>query len=168
MIFCLMCASVVYVLVYGKVLDWYDDPSICWATVSAVCFTALFIYMEKRQYSPYFLMDIFKLSSIRMGILLFLLLMIFNSSAMFVNVFTGVGMKIDNWQNASLGNWTMLGYFIGCIIAVMLGSRGVHLKYLFSLGFVLIGLSALFMYFEVQTSGLYERMKYPVIIVPRE
>ena len=35
-IFCLMCASVVYVLVYGKVLDWYDDPSICWATVSAV------------------------------------------------------------------------------------------------------------------------------------
>ena len=163
-IFCLMCASVVYVLVYGKVLDWYDDPSICWATVSAVCFTTLFIYMEKRQYSPYFLMDIFKLSSIRMGILLFLLLMIFNSSAMFVNVFTGVGMKIDNWQNASLGNWTMLGYFIGCIIAVMLGSRGVHLKYLFSLGFVLIGLSALFMYFEVQTSGLYERMKYPVII----
>ena len=163
-IFCLMCASVVYVLVYGKVLDWYDDPSICWATVSAVCFTAMFIYMEKRQYSPYFLMDIFKLSSIRMGILLFLLLMIFNSSAMFVNVFTGVGMKIDNWQNASLGNWTMLGYFIGCIIAVMLGSRGVHLKYLFSLGFVLIGLSALFMYFEVQTAGLYERMKYPVII----
>ena len=163
-IFCLMCASVVYVLVYGKVLDWYDDLSICWATVSAVCFTAMFIYMEKRQYSPYFLMDIFKLSSIRMGILLFLLLMIFNSSAMFVNVFTGVGMKIDNWQNASLGNWTMLGYFIGCIIAVMLGSRGVHLKYLFSLGFVLIGISALFMYFEVQTSGLYERMKYPVII----
>lgn len=163
-IFCLMCASVVYVLVYGKVLDWYDAPSICWATVSAVCFTAMFIYMEKRQYSPYFLMDIFKLSSIRMGILLFLLLMIFNSSAMFVNVFTGVGMKIDNWQNASLGNWTMLGYFIGCIIAVMLGSRGVHLKYLFSLGFVLIGFSALFMYFEVQTSGLYERMKYPVII----
>lgn len=40
----------------------------------------------------------------------------------------------------------------------------MHLKYLFSLGFVLIGFSALFMYFEVQTAGLYERMKYPVII----
>ena len=32
------------------------------------------------------------------------------------------------------------------------------------MGFVLIGLSSLFMYFEVQTDGLYERMKYPVII----
>ena len=104
-------------------------------------------------------MDIFKLRSIRIGILLFLLLMIFNSSAMFVNVFTGVGMKIDNWQNASLNNWSIAGYFIGCIIAIALGTKGVHLKYLFSLGIELIGLSALFMYFEVQTDGLYERMK---------
>ena len=97
-------------------------------------------------------------------VLLFLLLMIFNSSAMFVSVFAGVGMKIDNWQNASLNNWSIAGYFIGCIIAIAMGSKGVHLKYLFSMGFVLIGLSSLFMYFEVQTDGLYERMKYPVII----
>lgn len=163
-IFCLMCSSVIYVLVYGKVLDWYSDPSICWATFMAVLFIFIFVYMEKRQYSPYFLMDIFKLRSVRIGILLFLLLMIFNSSSMFVNVFTGIGMKTDNWQNASLTNWSMAGYFIGCVIAVILAKKGIHLKYLFSLGFVLIGLSALFMYFEVQTAGLYERMKYPVII----
>ena len=83
---------------------------------------------------------------------------------MFVNVFTGVGMKIDNWQNAALGNWSILGYFIGAVIAIVLGSKGVKLKYLFGMGFLLIGMSALFMYFEVQTAGLYERMKYPVII----
>ena len=162
--FCIMCSAVVYVLVYGKVLDWYDSPSICWATAVAVVFAVLFVYMERQHHSPYFLMDIFKLRSIRIGILLFLLLMIFNSSAMFVNVFTGVGMKIDNWQNASLNNWSIAGYFIGCVVAIVLGKKGVHLKYLFSLGFVLIGLSALFMYFEVQPDGLYERMKYPVII----
>ena len=163
-IFCVMCSAAIYVLVYGKVLDWYDSPSICWATATAVVFAILFVYMERNHNSPYFLMDVFKLRSIRMGILLFLLLMIFNSSAMFVSVFAGVGMKIDNWQNASLNNWSIAGYFIGCIIAIAMGSKGVHLKYLFSMGFVLIGLSSLFMYFEVQTDGLYERMKYPVII----
>lgn len=109
-------------------------------------------------------MDVFRLRTIRTGILLFLLLMVLNSSALFVNVFTGVGMKIDNWQNAALNNWAILGYFIGAVVAIALGKRGVHLKYLFALGFVFIGLSALFMYFEVQTAGLYERMKYPVII----
>ena len=163
-IFCITLACITYVLTYGKVLDWYDDPTIRWATVCAIIAGGIFLYIESTQRNPYYQLDVFKLRTIRMGFLFYFLLMVLNSSAMFVNVFAGIGMKLDNWQNASLGNWTMLGYFIGCIIAVMLGSRGVHLKYLFSLGFVLIGLSALFMYFEVQTSGLYERMKYPVII----
>ena len=87
-----------------------------------------------------------------------------NSSQMFVNVFVGVGMKVDNLHNAMLGNWVLVGYFVGCMIAVMAGGRGLHLKYLFALGFLLIGAAALFMYFEVQTEGMYERMKWPVII----
>ena len=33
-------------------------------------------------------------------------------------MFAGIGMKLDNWQNASLGNWTMLGYFIGGMITI--------------------------------------------------
>lgn len=163
-VFSVLFTAITYILVYGKVLDWYDSPNIRLATAVAIVFAGLFIYMEATHRSPYFLVGVFRLRTINMGILLFLLLMIFNSSAMFVNVFTGVGMKIDNWQNASLGNWCILGYFLGAVIAITLGKKGVHLKYLFGLGFLLIGLSALFMYFEVQTAGLYERMKYPVII----
>ena len=163
-VFSAMMTCIVYVLVYGKTLDWYSDSTIIRSTVLAVVFGAAFFYMESSGRSPYFMMEVFRLRTINMGIVLFLLLMIFNSSSMFVNVFTGVGMKIDNWQNAALGNWSMLGYFIGAVIAILLGSKGVKLKYLFGMGFFLIGMSALFMYFEVQTAGLYERMKYPVII----
>ena len=163
-VFSAMMTCIVYVLVYGKTLDWYSDSTIIRSTVLAVVFGAAFFYMESSGRSPYFMMEVFRLRTINMGIVLFLLLMIFNTSSMFVNVFTGVGMKIDNWQNAALGNWSMLGYFIGAVIAILLGSKGVKLKYLFGMGFFLIGMSALFMYFEVQTAGLYERMKYPVII----
>ena len=92
------------------------------------------------------------------------MLMVLNSSAIFVNVFVSVGMKIDNWQNATLGNWVVLGYFIGCVVGVYCGSKGIHLKYMFALGFLLIGLSSLYMYFEVQTQGLYSHMKWPVIV----
>ena len=163
-VFSAMMTCIVYVLVYGKTLDWYSDSTIIRSTVLAVVFGAAFFYMESSGRSPYFMMEVFRLRTINMGIVLFLLLMIFNTSSMFVNVFTGVGMKIDNWQNAALGNWSMLGYFIGAVIAILLRSKGVKLKYLFGMGFFLIGMSALFMYFEVQTAGLYERMKYPVII----
>ena len=163
-IFSVLWVSVVYVLVYGKVLDWYDDPSICWATALAFASGGIFLYMESTRRSPYFLLDIFKLRTIRVGILLFFLLMVLNSSSMLVNVFTGVGMKIDNWQNATLGNWCLAGYAIGIVLILVLRNKGVHFKYLFAMGFLFIGLAALFMYFEVQTMGLYERMKYPVII----
>lgn len=163
-VFSSMMTCGIYVLVYGKTLDWFADPTIVRSTILTVVFAAVFFYMEWSHRSPYFLMEVFRLRTINMGIVLFLLLMVFNTSSMFVNVFTGIGMEIDNWQNAALGNWSMLGYFIGAVIAIILGSRNVKLKYLFGLGFLLIGVSALFMYFEVQTAGLYERMKYPVII----
>ena len=163
-VFCAMMTCGVYVLVYGKTLDWFADPTIVRSTVLAVVFAAVFVYVERGNRSPYFRMEVFRLRSVNVGIVLFLLLMVLNTSSMFVNVFTGVGMDIDNWQNASLGNWSMLGYLVGAVVAVALGSRGVGLKYLFGIGFMLIGVSALFMYFEVQAAWLYERMKYPVII----
>ena len=109
-------------------------------------------------------LDAFKLKSIQGGILLFLGLMILNSSQMFVNIFVSVGMEIDNWQNATLGNWVLVGYFIGLVLAILCSAKGFHLKWLFALGFVLIGLAALYMYFEVQTDGLYSHMKWPIIV----
>ena len=163
-VFSCMITCFIYILVYGKTLDWFDDPTIVRAALLTLLFGAIFIYLESSRRSPYFLMDLFKLRTINMGVILFLLLMILNSSAMFVNVFTSIGMKIDNWQNAALGNWCVVGYIIGAILSIALGSRSVHLKYLFAIGFLLLGCSALFIYFEVQSAGLYDRMKYPVII----
>ena len=163
-LFCIPLVCFTYVMVYGKVLDWWDDPTIRMAAITAVLTGALFFYMESTHRSPHYQVGVLKLRTIRMGVLFYFLLMFLNSSAMFVNVFAGIGMKLDNWQNASLGNWTMLGYFIGGMITIFLSMKKVHFKYIFAGGFVMLGLAALFMYFEVQTDGLYERMKYPVII----
>ncbi|MGN0220931.1 MAG: MFS transporter [Prevotella sp.] len=163
-VFSMMCCSFIFIMVYGKVLDWYSHPYIRMATIVCVVFTLLFVYLEYTRRSPYFLLSTLKLRSVQGGILLFLGLMIFNSSAMFVNVFVSVGMKIDNWQNATLGNWVLVGYFLGLVMAVICSAKGFHLKWLFALGFILIGLSALYMYFEVQDAGMYGRMKWPVII----
>lgn len=163
-VFSMMCCSFIFIMVYGKVLDWYSHPYIREATAVCVVSTLLFGYLEYTRRSPYFLLDAFKLKSIQGGILLFLGLMILNSSQMFVNIFVSVGMEIDNWQNATLGNWVLVGYFIGLVLAILCSAKGFHLKWLFALGFVLIGLAALYMYFEVQTDGLYSHMKWPIIV----
>ena len=114
-------------LTYGKVLDWYDDPTIRWATVCAIIAGGIFLYIESTQRNPYYQLDVFKLRTIRMGFLFYFLLMVLNSSAMFVNVFTGIGMKLDNFQNATLGNWSMLGYLIGGIDTILLSVKSEHI-----------------------------------------
>ena len=53
----------------------------------------------------------------------------------------------------------MVGYTVGLIFAVIARAKGVHLKWMYSLGFLFIGAYALYMYFEVQNDGMYERMK---------
>ena len=141
-IFCLAGVCFSYVLIYGKVYDWYDDYSIRLMTLIGILATGMFIYMDIYWESPYFRLGVFRFRTVWMGILFYFLLMFLNSSAMLVNVFAGIGMKLDNWQNASLNNWTILGYFIGMVIAMVLCKKKVHLKYLFSLGFFFIGLAA--------------------------
>ena len=163
-VFSLMCCSFIYVMVYGKVYDWYDDERIRMATALCGVSVLLFVYLEKTRNSPYFLLEALKSRSILGGILLFMGLMILNSSQMFVNVFTGLSMKVDNYQNALLGNWVLIGYFAGLVIAIFCSAKKIHFKWIFAWGFLFIGLASLCMYFEGQNDGLYERMKWPVII----
>ena len=89
-VFSAMMTCGIYVLVYGKTLDWFADSSIVRSVALTVFFAAVFIYMEWSNRSPYFRIGVFRLRSINMGIVLFLLLMVFNTSSMFVNVFTGI------------------------------------------------------------------------------
>lgn len=163
-VFSIACLSFIYIMVYGKVLDWYDDQRIQLATLICIVSVLLFIFLERTRRSAYFLITALKSRSIQGGILLFLGLMIFNSSAMFVNVFMSVGMKMDNLQIAEVGNWVLLGYFVGLVMAIFCSSKKIHFKWLFFWGFIFIGLSAVYMYFEVQTAGMMERMKWPIII----
>ena len=67
-VFSAMMTCIVYVLVYGKTLDWYSDPTIVRSTVLAVVFGAAFFYMESSGRSPYFMMEVFRLRTVNMGI----------------------------------------------------------------------------------------------------
>ena len=163
-IFCVMCLSFIYIMVYGKVLDWYDSTEIRWATAICVTSIGVFLWLENTRHSPYFLLSVFRIKSVQGAILLFMGLMILNSSQMFVNIFCSIGMKMENLQVNELGNWVLAGYFIGLLVAIVFSRKGWHFKYIFFWGFILLGCYALFMYFEVQNDGLLERMKWPIII----
>lgn len=68
-LFCIPLVCFTYVMVYGKVLDWFDDPTIRIAAIVTVLSAALFIYVESIHQSPYYLLGVLKLRTIRMSVL---------------------------------------------------------------------------------------------------
>lgn len=70
-LFCIPLVCFTYVMVYGKVLDWWDDPTIRMAAITAVLTGALFFYMESTHRSPYYQVGVLKLRTIRMGVLFY-------------------------------------------------------------------------------------------------
>lgn len=156
-------ASFSYILVYGKTLDWFDNFSIRLAGAIFLISTSVLFFLVTNTRKPYFDLNIFKGRKVVAALLFFTLFMILNSSSMLVNAFTAVSMKLDNYQSASLGNWAMVGYLIGGIISVVMTYKRVPYRYMFGLGFALITLSAVYLYFQYQSMGVYGNMIFPVI-----
>lgn len=156
-------ASISYILVYGKTLDWFDDFTIRLAGAVFLISTSVLLFLVTNTRKPYFDLNVFKSKKVVTALLFFTLFMIINSSSMLVNAFTAVSMKLDNYQSASLGNWALVGYLIGGAMSVVMTYKRVPFKYMFATGFGLITVSAVYLYFQYQSMGMYGNMIFPVI-----
>jgi len=160
----LLLMSLSYILIYGKILDWFDDRTIILATVVFFISTGGFIFLELYSKRPYFNFRAFKARNIVIAVVIFSVGMILNSSSMLVSTFTGLSMTIDNWNNALLSNWSLLGYLIGTVIIFYMAKKRVPFKYMFILSFLFITVAAMYMYFQYQSMGLYDNLIFPVVI----
>ncbi|MBO1736160.1 MAG: MFS transporter [Coprobacter sp.] len=153
-----------YILIYGKTLDWFDNPNIRLAAYISLVSLGIFLLLQANSQKGYIKLEIFSVRKGLIACLMFMFIMILNSSSILVNAFTGVAMKIDNFQSANLGNYTIIGYIAGAVTAAVMAWKKIHYKYIFSVGFLYIIISALFLYFWIQPQGLYEYMKWPTLI----
>ena len=163
-IFCITLACITYVLTYGKVLDWYDDPTIQWATVCAIIAGGIFLYIESTQ---------------RQSLLSARCIQTAYHPYGFPILFSVNGTEFQRHVCQCIhGHRHETGQLSECHPGQLVHAGLPHRRYSHYLAqrkrrtlqislcrrFPSIGLSAMFMYFEVQGAGLYERMKYPVII----
>lgn len=160
----LILLSFTFILIYGKTFDWFDNQLIIYASIIFFVSAGLFLILESQNKHPYLDFQIFSFRNVIIALSLFVMLMILNTSSMIVSTFIGISMKTDNWQKAVLSNYSLIGYVIGAVIAMLMAKWNIHFKYIFSIGFLCITIAAVYMYFQVQSMGLYENMIFPVII----
>ncbi|MGN0351324.1 MAG: hypothetical protein ACI4ES_06685, partial [Roseburia sp.] len=96
--------------------------------------------------------------------LLFILTMLFNSANNFVSMFAKLSTPINNFQNASLSGWAISGCLLGLILSVLLIIKKVRFHILFSIAFMLMAASNIYLYFQYQTIGLFNNMILPTVL----
>lgn len=154
-----------YILVYGKTLDWLDNASIKWAMATMFVSIGLFILSASRHRQHYYLpLEVFSYRNVWISMLLFLVLMIFNSASIFVGTFAKLTTPINNLHSAILSGWAIVGCVCGLILSILLVFRKVTFRTVFVIAFLLMTGANVYMYFQYQTEGLYSNMAIPTVL----
>lgn len=157
--------SMAYLLVYGKISDWFDSDNICISLAVMLLSGGLLLYLfSNGRDDDYLPIKVFKYRNVLMSMLLFLLVMIFNSANMFTTMFVKLTTSIDNLQSAMLGKWQILGYVVGLVLSIFLIFRKVSFKIIFGSAFFIMALSNMILYFQYQTDGYIDNMIPPIVL----
>lgn len=166
MIFMTMAlCSMAYVLAFGKTLDWFESQQIVIAAAIMLISTGLFLMASVRNGDDAYLpLGVFRYRNVWMAMLLFLIAMIFNSANIFVGSFSKISTSISNYHSASLSIWAIAGCVAGLILSVLLVVRKVRFRTIFIIAFLFMALSNVTLYFQYQTSGLFDNMIWPTVL----
>lgn len=154
-----------YILVYGKALDWFYSDSIRLAVGLMLISCGTFLFLSLRYGEEAYLpLKIFTYRNVWLSILLFFLVMVFNSANIFVSMFAKLSTPINNLQSASLSQWAVAGCLFGLLLSVLLIMKKVRFRTIFCTAFLLMALSNVYLYFQYQTMGLFDNMIFPTIL----
>ena len=160
-----MMVSLSYVLVCGKTLDWFSSPRIVWATVILLLSSAGYFFLSTNRIGQDSLhWEILGLKNVWLSALLFTVLMVLFSCSMFVSTFAKMTTNADNFDAGMLASWAILGCFIGLLISAAMAFARVHFRWILAVGFGLLLVADIYLYFQYQTEGSFEHMVLVTVI----
>lgn len=159
-------SAAAYVFVYGKTLNWFDSPRICWACVAFVAFLVanIVIDLQRSEDKRYFRYEIWKYRNVRLATVLYAIAMVINTSSALTSAVSSVALKLDTYLNNIILCWGPLGFVAGALTVIVLRKKGAAYKWVFAAGFLLYGLTMWITYTHSQMQVTYEAMRRITII----
>ena len=120
-----------YIMVFGKTYDWFDHRSMraAWAVMLVGGGAFLWLSAAVRQ-KRVLELGIFRYRYTWYGIGIFLLLMLVNSSTLFVTAYLKMSTASGNLGSAAVSCWAIPGCVAGLVFARVCVFRGVHFRYI--------------------------------------
>lgn len=160
-----MMVSLCYVLVCGKTLDWFSSPRIVYTTAIFLVSTAGYFFLSTNHLGEDSMRwQIMGLKNVWLSALLFTVLMILFSCSMFVSTFAKLSTQAGNFDAGMLASWAILGCFIGLLIAAAMAFARIHFRWILAVGFGLLLVADVYLYFLYQTEGSFDHMVVVTVI----
>ena len=156
-------AGLCYMLVYGKTYDWFDTPSMRTALAATLLCAGLYLWLATGR-APLLSLGIFRHRYTWYATGIFLLLMLVNSSTLFVTTYLKLSTAASNLHSAAVSCWAIPGCLVGLALAAVCVQRGLHFRYIFAAGFLLMLCANLYMYFHYQPTGLRSHTVLPTLL----
>ena len=127
----LLCFS--YVVTFGKQQDWFNSSPIRYATVGAVVLVVILIVRELNIKHPLLLFNIFKLGSVRLGLILLVGQGLLMSVSAIQSIYTSAILGYSWMTNAYLGMMMLTGIIVAGVVAFYWTKYNIPLKmYIFT------------------------------------
>lgn len=156
---------VVYVITYGKTLDWTASPRIRLYIAIAPLLIALFLWEQFHSKSPYVsLKPLFEWKTI-LGYFYMMLVMFFSTStSLLTSYITGI-LQIDNTHSYTLYIWLLPGYVLGAVICFWwFRWQKWRFRILVAAGMSCFALFFGILYFTVSPFSTYEMLYLPLFL----
>lgn len=154
-----------YLLNYGKVLDWMASPRICLYIVLAPMLIAFFIWTQYHTRTPYVnLAPLYQPKAI-VGYLYMMIVMFFSTSTtLLTNYMTSI-LKVDATHTYTLYIYLLPGYILGAFICFWwFRWQRWRFRFLIAGGMACFALFFGMLYFGLSPESTYESLFFPIFI----
>lgn len=152
----------IYVINYGKVLDWMASAKLCAYIVISPILIALFIWIQHHSKNPYVsLAPLFQPKAI-IGYFYMMLVMFFSTSTTLLTNYLSIILKVDSTHTYSLYIFLLPGYVIGAFICFW-WFRWQRWRFRF---LIAGGMSCFVIFFGVLYFGIAPNSTYEMLYLP--
>lgn len=154
----------IYLLVYGRINDWFDSPNV---RIAALVFVVCILFLLVRnlfQRRPFLQFEIFKERNIRIGMILMFFLGAFFTMTNTINTLMNISFHVNPVQNAKVNTFVIVGYLLGALIAFLYFRSYSNFKVMILATITFYWSSCALLYFLVDSQVSEARLFLPMVL----
>lgn len=155
----------IYVITYGKTLDWMASTRICIYIVIAPLLIALFLWEQFHSSHPFVsLKPLFQWKAI-VGYFYMMMVMFFSTSTSLITSYLTTILRVDTTHTYTLYIWLLPGYMLGAFICFWwFRWQRWRFRFLIAGGMACFALFFGMLYFGISPDSTYEMLYLPMFL----